>query len=126
VDGEDSRAGLIDFALAYRSFALDHEALYALMFERASRDFTPSDASRRAGLETFDMLTARVRDWRPETRSAEADAHLLWAAMHGLTSIELMHRRWDGPIVAHLEGDPETNFVRAIDTLLDSLEPGRP
>jgi hypothetical protein len=34
---------------AYREFAVDNEALYGLMFERATPDFIPSDASRLGG-----------------------------------------------------------------------------
>jgi hypothetical protein len=91
------------------------------MFERATPDFIPSDASRLAGLATFEMLAARVAGWRPDSTDPPTDAHLAWAAMHGLVSIELMHRRWGGPLVAHLEGDPEQNFARAIGSLLDAL-----
>jgi hypothetical protein len=36
-----------------------------------------------------------------------------------------MHRRWGGPLVAHLEGDPQENFASAIGSLLDALD-GRP
>src|SRR3954469_5891481 len=46
----NSRQELLAFALAYREFALDNEALYGLMFERATPDFVPSDDSRMAGL----------------------------------------------------------------------------
>jgi AcrR family transcriptional regulator len=120
--GGDRRRELLAFALAYRGFALDNEALYGLMFERATPDFVPSDASRLAGLSTFEMLAARVADWRNDFTDPAADAHLVWAAMHGLVSIELMHRRWGGPLVAHLEGDPERNFARSIDSLLDALD----
>jgi AcrR family transcriptional regulator len=116
------RRELLEFALAYRQFALDNEALYGLMFERAAPDFVPSDASRMAGLATFEMLATRVADWRPHFTDAAADAHLVWATMHGLVSIELMHRRWGGPLVAHLKGDPEQNFARAIGSLLDALD----
>src|SRR5215212_7145858 len=56
------RQELLEFALAYRQFALDNEALYGLMFERAAPDFVPSDASRMAGLTTFEMLASRVAD----------------------------------------------------------------
>src|SRR6266446_1261835 len=98
----DGRQELLAFALAYRAFALDNEALYGLMFERATPDFVPSDASRLAGLLTFEMLASRVADWRPDFTEPAADAHLVWATMHGLVSIELMHRRWGGPLVAHL------------------------
>jgi len=119
-DGE-RRQQLLEFAVAYRQFALDNEALYGLMFERAAPDFVPSDASRMAGLTTFEMLAARVADWRPDLTDPAADAHLVWATMHGLVSIELMHRRWGGPLVAHLQGDPEQNYATAIGSLLDAL-----
>src|SRR3954464_13259982 len=60
------RQELVAFALAYRAFALDNEALYGLMFERAAPDFVPSDDSRMAGLTTFDMLVHRIAVWRPD------------------------------------------------------------
>src|SRR3954469_17409290 len=94
VPSEDQgREELLAFAHAYRRFALDNEALYGLMFERATPDFVPSDASRLAALTTFEMLSTRVADWRPDLINPAADAHLVWATMHGLVSIELMHRR---------------------------------
>src|SRR5215212_12129222 len=55
-DVGDRRHRLLAFALAYRGFALDNEALYGLMFERATPDFVPSDESRLAGLRTFELL----------------------------------------------------------------------
>jgi AcrR family transcriptional regulator len=113
--------GLMAFALAYREFALDNEALYGLMFERATPDFVPSDTSRLAALSTFEMLATRVADWRPDFTNPAADAHLVWATMHGLVSIELMHRRWGGPLVAHLQGDPGQNYATAIGSLLGAL-----
>jgi len=119
-DGE-GRQELLEFALAYRAFALDNEALYGLMFERATPDFVPSDASRLAALTTFEMLSTRVADWRPDRANPAADAHLLWATMHGLVTIELMHRRWGGPLVEHLQGDPEQNYATAISSLLEAL-----
>ena len=118
------REALLAFALAYRAFALDNEALYGLMFERATPDFVPSDASRLAGLATFQMLATRVADWRPDFTDPAADAHLIWATMHGLVTIELMHRRWGGPLVAHLRGDPEQNYATAIGSLLEALHGG--
>ena len=115
------RQELLQFALGYRAFALDNEALYGLMFERAAPDFVPTDASRLAGLATFEMLAGRVADWRPDFLDPAADAHLVWATMHGLVTIELMHRRWGGPLVAHLEGDPEQTYATAIASLLEAL-----
>jgi AcrR family transcriptional regulator len=119
--GGRGRSELLDFALAYRAFAVDNEALYGLMFERATPDFVPSDASRRAGLSNFEMLAARIADWRPDFEDPASEAHLVWASMHGLVTIELMHRRWGGPLAEHLKGDPEQNFARAIGSLLDAL-----
>jgi hypothetical protein len=67
------------------------------------------------------MLATRVADWRPDFTDPAADAHLVWATMHGLVTIELMHRRWGGPLVAHLQGDPEKNYATAIGSLLAAL-----
>jgi AcrR family transcriptional regulator len=120
-DGQD-REQLLVFALAYRDFALENEALYGLMFERAAPDFIPSDASRLAGLKTFEMLQARVADWRPDFTDPAEDAHLIWAAMHGLVTIELMHARWGGPLTSHLRGNAQHNFAQAVTTLLDALD----
>ena len=116
------RQGLLGFALAYRAFALDNEALYGLMFERATPDFIPSDESRMAGLRTFEMLAERIAAWQPDLADPAPDAHLVWAAMHGLVTIELMHRRWGGPLVAHLQGDPEQSYATAINSLIAGLE----
>src|SRR3954462_163143 len=118
----NARQELLAFALAYRDFALDNEALYGLMFERATPDFIPSDDSRLAGLTTFEMLAERIADWQPDLADPAPNAHLVWAAMHGLVSIELMHKRWGGPLVAHLQGDPEENFARAVNSLLAGLD----
>src|SRR3954465_5621536 len=118
------RQKLLAFALAYRAFALDNDALYGLMFERATPDFVPSDASRLAGLATFQMLATRLGDWRPDVTDPAADAHLIWATMHGLVTIELMHRRWGGPLAAHLGGAPEQNSATATGSLLKALHGG--
>jgi AcrR family transcriptional regulator len=118
----DGRQELLEFAMAYREFALGNEALYGLMFERATPDFVPSDDSRMAALATFEMLARRIAEWRPDLADPAPDAHLAWATMHGLVSIELMHRRWGGPLVAHLQGDPEQNFATAINSLVAGLD----
>src|SRR3954454_10876008 len=115
------RQGLLAFAPAHPGGAIDTEALYGLMFERAAPEFVPSDASRLAGLSTFEMLASRIADWRPDLTDPAADAHLIWATMHGLVTIELMHKRWGGPLVAHLQGDPEQNYATTISSLIDAL-----
>jgi AcrR family transcriptional regulator len=120
----NGRPELLAFALAYREFALDNEALYGLMFERATPDFVPSDDSRMAGLTTFEMLTRRIAERRPDLADPAPSAHLVWATMHGLVSIELTHRRWGGPLVAHLQGDPEQHYATAINSLITGLGNG--
>jgi AcrR family transcriptional regulator len=120
--GGNGEQELLAFALAYREFALDNEALYGLMFERATPDFVPSDDSRMAGLTTFEMLAERIAAWQPDLADPAPKAHLVWAAMHGLVSIELTHRRWGGPLVAHLEGDAEQNYASAIKSLIAGLD----
>jgi AcrR family transcriptional regulator len=122
----NGRQELVAFALTYREFALDNEALYGLMFERGAPDFIPSDESRMAGLKTFEMLARRIAEWQPDLTDPAPSAHLVWGAMHGLVSIELMHRRWGGPLVAHLQGDPLQNFETAIDSLIAGLDADRP
>ena len=119
---DNGREELLAFALAYRGFALDNEALYGLMFERAAPDFIPSDHSRMAALTTFEMLAKRIADWQPDLADPAPDAHLVWAAMHGLVTIELMHRRWGGPLVAHLQGDPQQNYATNINSLIAGLD----
>jgi hypothetical protein len=32
-----------------------------------------------------------------------------------------MHRRWGGPLVANLQGDPGQNYATAIGSLLEAL-----
>ena len=95
------------------------------MFERATPDFVPSDASRLAGLSTFQMLAARVAEWRPDVADPAGRAHLIWATMHGLVTIELIHERWGGPLVAHLRGDPEGNYATAVDRSIAGLARAR-
>ena len=122
ISAGDGQQELRAFALAYRGFALDNDALYGLMFERGTPDFVPSDDSRMAGLKTFEMLVQRIADWQPELADPARDAHLVWATMHGLVTIELMHRRWGGPLVAHLQGDPEQSYATAINSLIAGLD----
>jgi hypothetical protein len=43
------------------------------------------------------------------------------AAWSAIASIELMHKRWGGPLVAHLQGEPEQTYATAIGSLLEAL-----
>lgn len=85
-------ADVREMALAYRLFALQSPTRYAFMFERAVPDFDPGPDLRTQALEsTFGMLAAAIAPAAPP-EAAERNAYLLWAAMHGMVSIELTHR----------------------------------
>ena len=113
----DRRSDALAMMLAYRAFALENEALYGLMFERAAPGFVPSDASRIEGLQSFERLRESVRG-----DDATGAAYLLWGVTHGLVTLELTHRRWGGPVMEHLQAGSEGAFVRAIETVLVGLE----
>lgn len=118
----DSRRHLLALTLAYRAFALDNEALYGLMFERAIPEFIPSKASRLESLVSFQLFVERVRAWHGPAGDPDRDAYLIWCTVHGLVSIELTHRRWGGPVMEHLVADGESTFASAIGSLLDALD----
>ncbi len=93
---QDPDERIVAMATAYRRFALDRPALYALMFERALPDFDPPPQLRTEALGmTFALLTDEVGRAQARGQLAGHDpvppSYLLWTAMHGLTSIELTH-----------------------------------
>ena len=89
-----------------------NEALYGLMFERAAPDFIPSDASRMAGLTTFEMLAqprrrVAARLHRPSSRRTP---HLGDDARPASPSSSCTGAG-AAPSSRHLQGDPEQNFA---------------
>ncbi len=77
---------------AYRAFALEHPALYALMFERVIAEFRPSPESATDASRTFEVLvraTARVMGTDVTDAAARAGAYSLWALCHGLVNLQL-------------------------------------
>ncbi|MEC3974150.1 TetR/AcrR family transcriptional regulator [Amycolatopsis sp. H20-H5] len=87
---EDGIADLIGLALAYRRFALDGPARYALMYERPVPDFDPDPELRAVVVHTtFRLFVERVRQVSPDGADARSSAYSLWATMHGLVSAEL-------------------------------------
>jgi len=115
----DPAAHVLHMALAYRRFALDQPALYALMFERAMPDFTPSPPARLASLASYQRFAAACA---PLGAPPEWAAYVLFCTAHGLVSLELTHRRWGGPIMPILQPfDPEQTFRRGLEALLRGL-----
>jgi AcrR family transcriptional regulator len=79
---------------AYRANALDHRALYAVMFGGASLGgFSLTDDDRQYGRFTLEILVGAVMRCMEAGRFREGDAqlvaHQMWIALHGLVTLEL-------------------------------------
>ena len=93
---QDVGQRIVRLATAYRRFALENPALYALMFERPLPDFDPSPALRSEALNsTFTLLIDEVSRAQERGLVAGDDplrpSYLVWTAIHGIVSIELTH-----------------------------------
>jgi AcrR family transcriptional regulator len=90
---DDTRADLARCGDAYRSFALAHPTSYAVMFQNAVPDFEPSEESLEVAARTLDLLAQQVQraidDGSFESADTQHLAALLWAAQHGIVSLEL-------------------------------------
>jgi AcrR family transcriptional regulator len=118
---DDPVADLYQCAEVYRTFARDHRTYYAVMFDRAVPDFEPSDPSRAMALGALDALTVRVKRAIDLGAARPVDARMLaaclWAAMHGMVSLELAEVS-----PTDLEWSDLQLFMA--DTLLHGLAPG--
>ncbi len=80
---------------AYRMFALDNPTHYGVMFERHIPGFVPSMESMAHAHETLVLLEERVQRCldagviHPGHGNAHGIAYSVWAAGHGLMSLEL-------------------------------------
>jgi AcrR family transcriptional regulator len=94
VSGGASEA-VLNLLHAYRRFALENSALYAVLFERVLPGFDPTPQSRETALQaTFALLatqTGRLLKVDAHSRRSREFAHVLWAHTHGLVSLELTH-----------------------------------
>jgi AcrR family transcriptional regulator len=94
----DLTGDILAFAMAYRRFALESPARYALMFEHTVPGFNPDPDLRVAVLrDSFDLLVLRVRRVIPADADPVRFSYLLWTTMHGLVSNELTQQA-RGPI----------------------------
>ncbi|HEY3709355.1 MAG TPA: TetR/AcrR family transcriptional regulator [Amycolatopsis sp.] len=90
---EDGLADLLEVALAYRRFALENPARYALMYERSVHDFDPDPDLRKAVMQTtFVMFVDKIRRISRPGADLQQLGYLLWTSMHGLVSVELTMR----------------------------------
>jgi AcrR family transcriptional regulator len=90
---EDGLADLLEVALAYRRFALENPARYALMYERSVHDYDPDPELRKAVMRTtFVMFVDKIRRVSEPGVDLQQLGYLLWTSMHGLVSVELTMR----------------------------------
>jgi AcrR family transcriptional regulator len=93
VDRQEPLARLAGLGQAYRACALANRSYYAVMFARPIPGFEPSPEAYEVSLRPLRLLTEAVADcveagvFRP-VEPAHA-ARVLWAASHGVVSLEL-------------------------------------
>lgn len=75
----------------YRSFAVAEPALYSVMFGDLGRAWEAPLSSRRQAWQSFGALRNTVSQCLPSEQRGEAlrVTYLMWAAMHGVVSLEL-------------------------------------
>jgi len=75
---------------AYRAYAQAEPAFYTVMLGDLGRDYEAPPASRQQAAATFRILRETIAACIPSSRINEADVATrhLWAAMHGVVSLE--------------------------------------
>jgi len=93
VADDDPLARLGALAHAYRANALAERAYYGVMFQQAIPGFRPSAASLTAAGASLEVLARGVRAAMDAGALRAGDpqpvAEVLWAAVHGVVSLEL-------------------------------------
>ncbi|MEZ5262584.1 MAG: TetR/AcrR family transcriptional regulator [Acidimicrobiia bacterium] len=101
----------------YRRFALEHPAVYAVMFERLVADFEPGEAATAAANETFLELVGCLQQGMAAGAFADGDpvaaAQLVWGACHGMVALELVE-------IGFVE-DRDANYDALLEVLLGGL-----
>jgi AcrR family transcriptional regulator len=86
-------------AKVYRSWALANPMHYQVMFLKVMPGFLPTDEALIAGARSFDALLGAVSEAASKGELRSKDLHgvamTLWAAVHGLVSLELVGTRPD-------------------------------
>lgn len=103
----DPMEDLFEAGRRYRRNALEHPAMYAVMFDRAVAGFEPSDEAKLHALASFYELVRLVRramDLGALRRADPIDvAQQIWSACHGQVSLELRGIGFTDDLDAHHE-----------------------
>lgn len=113
-----TRDHVLAVARSYRAAALAAPTLYQLMFGRPVADFAPDDAARAVAEASFEPVVESARSWlaahgqKASKRAARRLALAVWAATHGVVSLEL---------AGHLGPDAPAILDRVVGALLDDF-----
>ena len=92
-DTDDPLADIRACGLGYRQFAIEHQTLYSVMFDRVVPDFEPSTEAQVLAGATLSLLAQRLDRAMTAGLLRPADplqtAAVVWATCHGLVSLEL-------------------------------------
>ena len=106
--------GLRSLGVAYRTWALEHQALYRLMFGGAMAAYTECQPSPEVAAGAMAPLAEAVASAQSAgtllQAPVEAVATAIWGQVHGLVSLELAR-----------VGPPETDWPAAYSSALDAM-----
>ena len=122
---DDPEEALLEMSSAWCRFAFEAPDLYQVMYGLGGAPFSAAE-TRKEGEKVGDVagnaIMEVLRKNDREINDLDGKVTLMWATMHGLVSIELMHKRWGGPLAAHLQGAPEQRYATAIGSLIEALD----
>ena len=92
-DTDDPIADIRSCGRGYRQFAIEHQTLYSVMFDRVVPDFQPTLEAQVLAGSTLELLAQRLERAMKAGALRSADpmhtAALVWATCHGVVSLEL-------------------------------------
>lgn len=116
-DAADPAKGVLELALAFRSFASRKRHVYEVMFSRPFAEFSPDPDDRRAAAAIYRIVLERVTTLLGTSRakgSGKDAAICLFAVVQGLVSLEFagllgsssesIERRWRTAVTATMNG----------------------
>jgi AcrR family transcriptional regulator len=114
---DDAAADLMNGALGYRKFALEHRGLYTVMFMGRFRNFLPSRAAFDVAYQSFQTLVSNVErcqqaGWFKSVPALDA-AQVIWSACHGYVSLELLG--------VNFAANPDETFEMLLATLREGF-----